>query len=466
MSKLKFSVSVDDDDIPDRIRRSIKGGMRDAGDRLLDAGEKTAKNTIQKRGRVWRRELMNSFDRQNEGIGKGRRAVLWNFATHAGAVEEGAVYGARGPPVEALIPWVISKWNPGSADTGDGDGGPSGSSSKDSTTRSKRFSNKQRLQNVPGRLNYEQISDEVWSDVDIEIDRDLLTVQSAGELRDALSQHPELDAAQVDEVSKSIARWKLSSKPGNERVEKYAAATKEIFGIEGTSRGPYVGDIEAEYADAFRAWSELSKIHLHEQVGDEDGRMDVIRGLTRETGPVAAEMFDNPSADRWTFDASAINNYTTEMEVAKIFDRGLIAERNVSIDDDITMAPDWVFPHPGDRGEMELHLIGGDGASFSPDNVFLTYHEMGPDGKVKQLRPYTDFQDEFEQGDFSGFTDPEIHSFTKLVKQISKYDQQVTSPAGQQRVINLRDEYVSRFLYEEKGLTRDEARQMFNNIIA
>lgn len=462
MSKLNFTVSVDDADIPDRIRRSLKGGMRDAGDTLLETGEKTAKNTIQKRGRVWRRELMQSFESENESIGERRRAVLRNVATHAAPVEYGATYGLRGPPIAALIPWIISKWNPGS---GDGD---VGGSSKNSTTRSKQFSPNRKLRSPSSTKNYQRISDEIYTELDLTDvdDRGRLSRNQAEILRMQMEMHPDLNETETDRISGDILSWKVDSNPSSERVARYAQLTKTAFGIDGKARGRYDGNLSQDQVDALLTLNELSRTHLRDVVADGDDSITLHRGLGRETGRLTKELLDNPSADSWEIDTNVINNYTTLLERTDMFDRGMVVTKSANIDESVTTAPDFILPTTN-RGELEIHLVGGNQTRFDRDELFFViYPEDGSGPNYgKQYVEMGEILDKMVEGGFESFADEELLAFNRIVRQMDRYDVTVDTPAGQQRLISFRDQFLSRGLLDKIDSTESSFTSKVNSVI-
>ncbi len=467
MAKLNFSVSLDYDELPDRIRKSLKGGMRDSGDRLLDSGEKTAKNTIQKRGRVWRRELMRSFQQENEGTGAGRRAVLRNVATHAGPVEHGAVYGARGPPIAALIPWVLSKWRPGSGDDSWDDG--SSKVSKDSTTRSKQFSPKRKLRSPSETKNYSRISDEIWTELDITnlTDDHQLSFSEAETLQMQLEIHPDLDTTAVNRVVGDILSWKVDSNPSSNRAARYAMNTKTAFGIGGKPRGQYDGTLTQDDIDVLRTVNELSRTHLRDNVAGGEDSLTLHRGLTRETGRLAKEMVDNPSVDEWELDLNVIDNYTTVRNKTDMFDRGLVVTRDVSVDDDVTTAPDFILP-TRNRGELEIHLRGGNDTRFRRDEVFFVIYPEDQSGPFhgKDYVPMGDVLDKIESGSFADFGDDELLGFNRLVRQMHRYDVKVETPAGQRRMEAFKNEFLNRDLTQKLNSTEQEFINKVNSVIS
>lgn len=112
-----------------RIRDGISDGMEDAAEELLDKAEEDAQDVLSNTRRIWKREVYHGFDKEVNSYKIQTSARLANYAPHATVVERGADYGARGPPVQALIPWVISHGGGFSAGSDDSDDGGSDSPS-------------------------------------------------------------------------------------------------------------------------------------------------------------------------------------------------------------------------------------------------------------------------------------------------------------------------------------------------
>lgn len=92
------------DDVADKIDRGIRRSSEDIGDRM----RRSAQQKIEQEGRIWKGELINSFD-TSETMTPSRAVIrLSNDAAYARAVDEGAEYGSEGPPLHRLIPWVLT----------------------------------------------------------------------------------------------------------------------------------------------------------------------------------------------------------------------------------------------------------------------------------------------------------------------------------------------------------------------
>lgn len=111
MSDIRFTVNVTNDDIITDVRDAITDGINDAtGKRspngISDAMENIAEERIISTNSVWRGELLDSFSTQHARAGGGWIIDFENDADHAPAINYGADYDEKGPPVESLIPWV------------------------------------------------------------------------------------------------------------------------------------------------------------------------------------------------------------------------------------------------------------------------------------------------------------------------------------------------------------------------
>lgn len=109
MADLDFNIEVSGvEQTFERLEQDFKDGIEDGIDDLLDLAEREAQNVVRLHDRIFNREVYHGF-RQNEANWTSPTSAegsVRNVAPHAPIVEYGADYGARGPPVEALIPWV------------------------------------------------------------------------------------------------------------------------------------------------------------------------------------------------------------------------------------------------------------------------------------------------------------------------------------------------------------------------
>lgn len=92
------------DKLYDEIANGISHGQREVGDRM----RRSAQQQIQQEGRIWKGELISSFDTQHTWTPERAAIRLSNDAAYAKAVDEGAEYGSEGPPLHRLIPWVLT----------------------------------------------------------------------------------------------------------------------------------------------------------------------------------------------------------------------------------------------------------------------------------------------------------------------------------------------------------------------
>lgn len=127
-------IEIDIDTLNKRVIRDIKDafddGVESAAGRssssgLPDAMEEAAKSKLRSEGAVWTGELISSFGVRYADKGDRIVVIFYNDADHARPVEAGAEYGSEGPPVHALVPWVVTHLDSWSIPDGDQGGLPS-----------------------------------------------------------------------------------------------------------------------------------------------------------------------------------------------------------------------------------------------------------------------------------------------------------------------------------------------------
>ena len=92
------------------LKNGIREGTKKTRDQLIDLGQRNAKEIIVRKDAIWKTELYHSIQTSKNFSGNyAYKGQVFSNVEHAGPIEHGARYGARGPPVTALIPWVKSK---------------------------------------------------------------------------------------------------------------------------------------------------------------------------------------------------------------------------------------------------------------------------------------------------------------------------------------------------------------------
>jgi len=114
MGDLEIDVTVRNKDVVDDIEDSIEDGIENAlkpsrPDSLGKRMERAMQEYLRQRGKVWTTELVNSFDISFEVRNGIWVMLVQNDAEHAAPMDTGARYGAKGPPLAKLIPWVQQK---------------------------------------------------------------------------------------------------------------------------------------------------------------------------------------------------------------------------------------------------------------------------------------------------------------------------------------------------------------------
>jgi len=114
---VRLTISTDD---VDRMASELEDDLNDVIDEsareLRGIGLEAAKDHIRKHDKVWTNEVLNSWvPLETTSIGGAAGVTLYgfqNFADHAGVVNDGATYTDKKPPVDALMPYVISEMTP------------------------------------------------------------------------------------------------------------------------------------------------------------------------------------------------------------------------------------------------------------------------------------------------------------------------------------------------------------------
>jgi hypothetical protein len=93
-------------EIERKLRRGGRKGVKDT----IDQGKNRAQDVIRTHDRIFNYEVYHGFithvhDNNDDRV----RGTIGNKADHAEAVDEGATYDEEGPPIEALMPWVMRK---------------------------------------------------------------------------------------------------------------------------------------------------------------------------------------------------------------------------------------------------------------------------------------------------------------------------------------------------------------------
>ncbi len=126
MVKIKVDVSGIESTL-NEIERDLHRGMEKSTDNLVDNARDHARKVISEEDAIFNSEVYAGFrDAETRNSTYTVRAKLYNNVEHADVLEEGAKFPAEGPPVEALLPWVVRKmnWRPdGGLDFDNDDGG-------------------------------------------------------------------------------------------------------------------------------------------------------------------------------------------------------------------------------------------------------------------------------------------------------------------------------------------------------
>lgn len=119
MPQIQIDVDGVDKTLND-IRRDLHRGMEKAADRIAENAKQDARSRIKEKDAIFNTEVYSGFRNAETYNSPSRvKRKLYNDVEHAEALEKGAEYGNEGPPVVALLPWVVRKmnWKAASRDT-------------------------------------------------------------------------------------------------------------------------------------------------------------------------------------------------------------------------------------------------------------------------------------------------------------------------------------------------------------
>jgi hypothetical protein len=440
---MKLEWEVDGVDVVvEKLEDGIEAGMERAVENILEILEREAKDTIRVNRRVFTKEVINSFtDQTGEArISDGLESRFLNTARHAGAVEHGvhrSKYADGGPPIAALMPWVLvnlQDWNINISDDGTG-----GNTLKQSTEE-------EAFQNVSEEIDLFNTKNNGKSYLKREERKNVESSLKASSL----------DDTSTDEMLNQIESWKESNDPykswaDSDRIIQYETDLKRTFDLTGDVYGS--GDVsepEPTYDEtkaALRTLHEISKTFAYNHLDDGDGEFIAYRyNGVYEISHLGKEMWENPSDSEWEIDTNPMGNYTTEAKRVSMFDKGVLHNRLVDIEDDLLVVVDQMLDTKN-NGEAEIHVRGGNDFLYHGDNLDLT----ATGGRI----PANDiFTADFENTAFSDLSDDKILALSSLIRHMGEEGISVETQAARDRVNNWFDVFMDRGIYESTG-TRD-----------
>lgn len=112
---IRIGISTDDvDRMADELEEDIVESLEDSAKEIRKEGREAARDHIRRHDKLWTRELLNSWvPYQTKSAGGSAGVILMgfqNYADHAAAIDQGAVYTNKKPPVDALMPYVIENY--------------------------------------------------------------------------------------------------------------------------------------------------------------------------------------------------------------------------------------------------------------------------------------------------------------------------------------------------------------------
>jgi hypothetical protein len=467
----KLELSVDNRSLKrttSNVEDAIEDALSDAAGDVMDNAIDIGKQHIKDKEAVWRYEVLGKTmhaDFDYTELTKAEKYTIWNSSRHAGIVDEGAEFDGL-PNYTRLIPWVLDNlndWHPFDYDGDDGDDGDSSvdvdpgegldaiasqigtvteeqeeeggyvhgsdfimeSSPYDSSlfgvyTNGKVGNRTPATYDIGQAVNYRNTKDRqaqylegYWTHVAL----------ADGDRKEFLSQlRDRFGDDDVDSVIGAIDGWKNSTDSAEARfLEKLARGNYDIEAPLRNSQhsvdDPTEGEL-AVYHEMVAASQEFINIHY----ADNKGKVTAYRGMDDEqTNQLAAEMFNNPEADRWQFQDSVAQSYTLSEDIGDEFSQGVEVEVSFDVDDHLLDAPDFIL-ETNDEGE--IHLVGG-ARSFSREQI--EFNGIDPDVLLS--------------GDISKFRTDEHNAMHDIVDSIYKEEGLISDPEMSQRLTDWAAEY-------------------------
>lgn len=451
---MKLSWEVDGVDITvGKLEDGIEAGMERAVENILEVLERSAVNTIRVNDRVFNKELLRSFDDQTQSanIEDGIDSRFLNVARHAGAVEYGvhsSKYADGGPPIQALMPWVLENlqgWNLKDTDPSTG-----------------------------GNVLKQSLPDEASQYISNNLDWTAVNNRNGFQFTQDQKKETEnlLRKSSVDQNAgtryvNQIKSWKVDSDPSPtaqfpEEVTQYSSDMIETFGIDGEVRGIQYRNPDPtsqETKDAIRTYHELSKIFAYNHLDEGDGTFEAHRyfGGT-EIANLGQRVWDEPGSDEWEVDMRAINNYSTYVKGISIFDQNVKHSVNVDIEEELLTLPDHILNRRNDQ-EAEVHFPGGNDFVIRKDEFTFT------NGNGIETERLDDIVDQnFVDGDFSLMRDDQLQAIAVTIDRMSDAGVKVETESGRQRVNAWFDEFLSSGAWEDTQYADYEWEMMVDSI--
>jgi len=188
-------------------------------------------------------------------------------------------------------------------------------------------------------------------------------------IQEKYEDDPEMYEA-VHKVSEYLYKWK--GKSSNAEAATMEAIAQKALNIDRDIRD--TGDVKTEdvnknTAQAYRDYARISKAFLDKNVADENGNMQLERGMNSKTNTYSLieQMIAHPNADAYELDGSVLANYTTSRDVSNDFTKTFRIEQELSTDD-VAMAQDMVGYPRSPLREAEIHITG-DSQIIDSENI-------------------------------------------------------------------------------------------------
>lgn len=438
------------------IKRDLHRGMEKSVDNLVKNAKNKARQVISEEGAVFNYEVYEGFrDEETENNAFTVRAKVYNNVEHAEVLEEGATFPAKGPPVEALLPWVARKmdWNPDGDlhlgddgippsfdgddgdDDDDDDGGDKGGTSTTSGTKNE----------------YETFQIALHGENEIDLDdvfgtNDIYLSDRRGLFENYRNEYGQ-DAISLYD---SIQDWKSGGSKDLVNTQTYSTILKAAFDIDADIRGgKTTTNFSMEEVYLAESLNEVSKefLNRHYDISD-DGKLSAYRTLRYESPTLSREIWENPDQDSWQIATNAVNNYTTTQSNLEGFDRSLLHKAELDVDRQVLIAIDALIHSDWER-EGEIHVKGDYNFEFRADQLEF------------QSKTYSDSVDFltdqfFERGSFKSFTDDQLLAIGSTVREMGRERTAVRTDEAIDRINGFIDEFRDRGLYSDTEFSEDK----------
>jgi len=438
-----------------RIKRDIHRGMEKSAETLVSNAKDKARQVISEERAIFNAEVYEGFrDAETKNTPSNVRAKLYNDVEHAEVLEEGAQFLENGPPVEALLPWVARKMRVGSSfdpntyggfpdsfgggDSDDGDDDDSGGNTSGVNDYTSNDTTDLAELGLIGKNNID-LNDVFGTD-------DIYLRDRKGLKQNYLAEFDNI----APYIYEGIEDWKSGGSKDLRETSYYSTLLQKSLNVDadvrGNSKQVRIRDFEKRM---IKSLNDISKEFLDRHYDDDDdGRVQMYRTLRYESPKLSRKIWDNPSKDEWNIPTNVVNNYTTTRSNLQGFDRSLLHQPEVDIEDDVLIAIDALIHSDWDR-EGEVHLRGDYNDVFRADD--LEFQSETYSDSVSFLTDQF-----FTRGNFNSFTDEQMVAIASTIREMGKNRVALSTEDGKDRVDNFIEGFLERGLESNTNYSADE----------